>query len=82
MRTTAAGFILGYLVVGIVLAPSLLWAMRVTPSYLSGVAMVLDRSGVSGTAAQTAHQLLELRNRVMLELAADLDRLIFQRPPN
>ena len=42
MRTTATGFLISYVVVGLFITPLLLWAVHVTPNYTSGVAMVQD----------------------------------------
>lgn len=64
MRTAATGFFLGYLAVGLLIAPVVLCALQVTPNYASGVAMVLDREGVSATVDRTAQQLVELRDRM------------------
>jgi hypothetical protein len=50
MRTVATGFFLGYLVVAFLIAPPLLWVLHMTPDYVSGVVLVLDRSGVLKTA--------------------------------
>jgi hypothetical protein len=82
MRTIATGFLLGYVVVGLLIAPSLLWAMRVTPDYSTGVAMVLERTGVSGAIDLAGQELVVLQNQISEQVAADLDRLMLRHRQN
>jgi hypothetical protein len=82
MRTVTTGFLLGYLVVGFLIAPSVLCALNLVPNYASGVTVVLERTGVSRAIKQSGQQLVEIRDRANQKLAAKIDRLIFQRPPN
>jgi hypothetical protein len=65
MRTAAAGFVLGYLVIALLIAPSLLCALGAAPSYPDGVAMVLNRSGVLEPLQRGAKQAVEIRDHVM-----------------
>ncbi len=59
MRTAAAGFVLGYLVIALLIAPTLLCALGAAPSYPDGVAMVLNRSGVLEPLQRGAKQAVE-----------------------
>jgi len=46
MRTAATGFLLGYLTIALLIAPALLCALEVSPTYSDGVTTVLSRTGV------------------------------------
>lgn len=79
MRTAATGFFLGYFVIAILIAPSLLWVLHVTPDYASGVIVVLDRTGVLGPVQKGAQQVVDLRDRVRAEFATYVERAISRR---
>jgi hypothetical protein len=66
MRTAATGFCLGYLLIALLIAPSLMWVLGVAPSYAAGVTLVLDRSGVLEPLQQAARQTEEFRDHVVL----------------
>lgn len=82
MRTVATGFVLGYFLVAILIVPSLLWGLQMTPTYTGGVLMVLDRTGVLGPAEDIAQQVVDLRDRVRAEVVAYVERAISRSIPN
>jgi hypothetical protein len=82
MRTTATGFLIAYVVVGLFIMPSLLWAVHATPNYMGGVAMVLESTGVSRTLEWSGQELVTLRDRLSQEVTADFDKLMGQRRRN
>ena len=69
MRTVFAGFLLGYMMVSYMIAPMVLWALQVVPSYTSGVVMVMDRSGVLAPLKQGMDQTAQFRDRQLVRLA-------------
>lgn len=69
MRNAAAGFLLGYLVVALMIAPSVLWATQVTHSYGDGVVLVLNRTGVLGQMKRAVDQATDFRDRMLTGLA-------------
>ena len=79
MRTAAAGFVLGYLVIALLIAPSLLCALGAAPSYPVGVAMVLNRSGVLEPLQRGARQAVEIRDHVMSVVDDYLSQRMFPR---
>ncbi|HEX3399749.1 MAG TPA: hypothetical protein VHT74_05430 [Acetobacteraceae bacterium] len=82
MRSVAAGFALGYLVIAFLLAPAMLWAFKVTPSYTGGVVMVLDRSGILIPLKNQVDQATQIRDRALGQLADYLDDRLFARAPD
>jgi hypothetical protein len=69
MRNAAAGFVLGYLVIALLIAPPVLWATQATRSYGDGVVLVLTRTGVLGSMKNVIDQATEFRDRMLTELA-------------
>lgn len=69
MRAAAAGFLLGYLTIALVIAPALLCALDVTPSYSNGVRIVLDRTGVSPVIQRYGADAENLRDRFAQQVA-------------
>ena len=65
MRTAATGFCLGYLLIALLIAPSLMYVLGVASSYPAGVTMVLDRSGILEPLQRAARQTEEFRDHVM-----------------
>ncbi len=65
MRTVATGFLLGYLTISLLIAPTMLWALDVAPTYSKGVVMVLDRSGVLGPMRDAVDRAVVARDNVM-----------------
>ena len=68
MRNVVAGFFLGYLVVALMIAPSVLWATQATHGYGDSVVLVLNRTGVLRPIKSTIDQATELRDRMLTEL--------------
>jgi hypothetical protein len=79
MRTAATGFVLGYLVIALLIAPSLLCVLGGAPSYPVGVAMVLNRSGVLEPLQRGARQAVEIRDHVMSVVDDYLSQQMFPR---
>jgi hypothetical protein len=82
MRTVATGFVLGYFVIAILVVPALLWGLQMTPTYSSGILVVLDRTGVLGPVEDTAKQVVDLRDRMRAELTAYVEKAISRRISN
>jgi hypothetical protein len=74
MRTVATGFVLGYFVIAILFVPAVMWGLQMTPTYTSGVLVVLDRTGVLGPVEDAAQQVVELRDRMRAELTAYIEK--------
>jgi hypothetical protein len=69
MRTAATGFLLGYLTIALVIAPALLCALDITPSYSDGVRVVLNRTGVSPAIQRYGTDAEDLRDRFAERIA-------------
>lgn len=82
MRTVATGFVLGYFVIAILIVPALMWGLQMTPTYTSGILVVLDRTGVLGPVEDTAQQVVDLRDRMRAELTAYVEKAISRRISN
>jgi hypothetical protein len=81
MCKAVAGFILGYLAVALLVAPTALWVLHVTPSYASGVVVVLDRTGVLAPTKSTIDQATETRDRLLPQLAGYVSSKLWQGLP-
>jgi hypothetical protein len=76
MRTAATGFFLGYVVVALLIAPTLLCAFGATSDYSAAVVTVLSRTGVLEATRRGAREAVEIRDHVELVVNDFLDRRI------
>jgi hypothetical protein len=77
MRSVFASFTLGYLSIALLAVPMTLWAFQATPSYVGGVTMVLDRSGLIMPIRSQVEQAVRMRNKLMDELGDYLGNKFF-----
>lgn len=68
--------------IAILIVPSLMWALQMTPNSTSGMLVVLDRIGVLGPVEKSAQQVVDLRDRMRAELATYVERAISRRIPD
>jgi hypothetical protein len=77
MRSVFASFTLGYLSIALLAVPMTLWAFQATPSYVGGVTMVLDRSGLIMPIRSQVEQAVRTRDKLMDELGDYLGNKFF-----
>jgi hypothetical protein len=77
MRSVFASFALGYLSIALLAVPMALWAFQATPSYVGGVTMVLDRSGLIMPIRSQVEQAVRTRDKLMDELGDYLGNKFF-----
>jgi hypothetical protein len=77
MRSVFASFTLGYLSIALLAVPMTLWAFQATPSYVGGVTMVLDRSGLIMPIRSQVEQAVRMRDKLMDELGDYLGNKFF-----
>ncbi|MEJ0018574.1 MAG: hypothetical protein WDN25_18845 [Acetobacteraceae bacterium] len=81
MRTIFGGFILGYLMIALVIAPAVMCALNVTPSYRTGVVTVLERSGVLQPVRDSAREAAQFRDRMLTRLSDFVDSKLTPHAP-
>ena len=78
MRNAATGFILGYAVVALLIAPMLVWTCGVARSYADGVGIVLNRMDMLRPLQRGVRQAVEFGDHTMSVVDDFLNRQVVQ----